>query len=119
MGIFQIKTFTNKTVTFTMVEGVKTSQNKEVVNMSENTAPIEIAKNNFEGYLVIFMNPFYADPEETLRGPDTRIMDQASIMSYAPVNLQLRLRYDGTVIEKGSSIDELFAGLNSPLYYLL
>lgn len=44
--------------------------------------------------------------------------DQASIMSYAPVSLQLRLRYDGTVIEKGS-IDELFAGLNSPLYYLL
>ncbi|MCO5381420.1 MAG: hypothetical protein NHB15_04335 [Methanosarcina barkeri] len=40
-------------------------------------------------------------------------------MSYAPVNLQLRLRYDGAVIEKGSSIDELFAGLNSLLYYLL
>ncbi len=220
MGIFQIRAFANKTVTFTMAEGVKASKDKEVANMSENTAPIKIAKNNFEGYLVIFMNPFYADPEETLHGPDTRISgnkvtvnlvknsivmfransmpdafmqtqhkyspgyahmhhvisreiitgkvgaeivfrngtNQASIANYAPVNLQvrdkdrncimlgiesespegrvitinvdngtidlsrpesLRLRYDGTVIEKAGSIDELFAGLNSPLYYLI
>ena len=75
MGIFQIRAFANKTVTFDLADGVKASQEKDLTNYSENIVPIKITKNNFEGYLVTFMNPLSADPEKTLKGLDVKISD--------------------------------------------
>lgn len=74
MGIFQIRAFANKTVTFNLADGAKASREKELANISENIVPIKITKNNFEGYLVIFMNPLSADPEKTLKGLDVEIL---------------------------------------------
>jgi len=217
-GILQVRAFANKTVTFDLADGVRASLDQRTANLSENPAPIKITKNNFEGYLVVFMNPFSADPEETLSGldawlsgdkitvnlaknnvimfransmPDAFMQNQrklspehahmhqvlareivtgkvgveavfrgkqVSVVNYAPVNLQvrerdrnrivlgiaseapearvitvnldnetldlsrperLRFRYDGAVIEKTGSIDELFVDGGIPLYYLL
>ena len=220
MGIFQIRAFANKTVTFDLADGVKANQEKELANVSENMVPIKVTKDNFEGYLVIFMNPLSADPEKTLKGLDVEVSDNKvtfnlvknsvlmfransmphafmqtqyknspehthmhqvlsreiatgrvgaeivfrngtdheSIMNYVPINLhvrdrdrnrivlgiesesqegkvitinvdnetidlskpeRIRLRYDGTVVEEATSIDELFTGGGNPLYYLL
>jgi MAST domain-containing protein len=220
MGIFQIRALANKTITFDLSEKVKASQEKELSNYSEDILPIKITKNDFEGYLVIFINPHSADPEKTLEGVNVEISgdkirlklvkngvvmfransiphafmqtqyknspgyihmhqvlsrgistgrvgaeialrngtDQESFVNYVPIKLHvrdrdrnrivlgvesetqenmiitvnvdnetidlsrpehIRLRYDGAVIKEANSIDELFAGGETPLYYML
>jgi len=220
MGIFQVRAFADKTVTFNLADGVKASLEKNISSGLENAVPIKITTNNFEGYLLFFRNPLAENPEIPINGTEAKISgdritvklvedsvvmfranpmqpslmqtgyrysnnytymyqvlnreiatgrfgaeialragsDKVSITNYAPVNLKvreryrdrivlgvesdlpdgrvininvdnetinltnpdrMRLRYDGAIIEEADSIDELFAGGNSPLCYRL
>ena len=220
MGIFQIRALANKTVKFNLADGVKASQDNDLSNYSGDVAPVKITSEDFEGYLITFINPYSTDPEKTLEGFNVKISDnevtfnlvknsvvmfransmpnafiqsrynyspgyahmhqalsrgistgrvgaeiafrngtdQGVFVNYAPIELhikdrerdrlvlgvssetqegkvitinvdnetidlsrpeRIRLRYDGTVIENASSIDELFAGGTVPLCYML
>jgi len=87
MGILQVRAFANKTVTFDLAEGVKASLDRKTENLSENPVPIKITKNNFEGHLVVFMNPLSADPEETLSELDARLSGDKVTVNLAKNNV--------------------------------
>jgi MAST domain-containing protein len=73
MGIFQVRAFANKTVTFNLADGVKTSMEEDISSELENAAPIKIIANNFEGYLVFFRNPCAENPERSINGTNAGV----------------------------------------------
>ncbi len=221
MGILQIRAFANKTVVFDLAEEVEASMDTELSDSPGDAVIVNISKNNFAGYLIVFKNYLAtATGDEPIEGPDARVSDgrvtvtlvnnsvvmfraspmdpvlmqtgyrygphvaymhqvlsreiargrigaeislraggdNASVVNYTPmgvhirerdrdrvvlevnsdlpegrvitinvdnetVNLsspdRIRLRFNGKVIEKAGNIDELFAGGNRPLCYLL
>lgn len=72
-GIFQIRAFANKTVTFNLADEVKASLEENVSGGLENTIPIKITANNFEGDIVFFRNPCAENPLRSINGTDTEI----------------------------------------------
>ncbi|WP_048169088.1 hypothetical protein [Methanosarcina sp. 2.H.A.1B.4] len=73
MGIFQVRAFANKTVTYNLADGVKASLEKNIYSGLENAVPIKITANNFEGYLVFFRNPLTENPEGPINGTEAEI----------------------------------------------
>lgn len=73
MGIFQVRAFANKTVTYNLADGVKASLEKNIASGLENAVPIKITANNFEGYLVFFRNPLAENPERPINGTEAEI----------------------------------------------
>ena len=76
MGILQVRAFANKTVVFDLAEEVEASMDTELSDSPGDAVIVNISKNNFAGYLIVFKNYLAtATGDEPIKGPDARISD--------------------------------------------
>ncbi|HIH75282.1 MAG TPA: hypothetical protein HA306_09025 [Methanosarcina sp.] len=56
MGIVQVRAYADKTVVFDLAEDVEAKVDTELSNDLEDAIIVNITKNNFTGYLIVFKN---------------------------------------------------------------
>lgn len=105
-GIFQIRAFANKTVTFNLAEKVKANLEKNISSGHGYNGPIKVTAGNLDGYLLFFRNPCSENPDQSINGtkaiisgnkitvnlvPDSVVMFRASPVQ--PLLIQKGYRY--------------------------
>lgn len=83
-GIFQVRAFANKTVTFNLAQGVKASPEKNVSSGLENATPIKVTADNFDGYMVFFRNPCAENPDRPINGTEATISGNKITVNLVP-----------------------------------
>ncbi|AKB18225.1 MULTISPECIES: MAST domain-containing protein [unclassified Methanosarcina] len=80
MGIFQVRAFADKTVTYNLAEGITASLEETISSGFENAIPIKITSDNFEGYLLFFSNPLAENSDVSINGTEAEISEDKIIV---------------------------------------
>lgn len=76
MGILQVRAFAKKTVVFELAEEVEANMDTGLSDDLEDAIIVNITKNNFEGYLIVFKNYLASTAgDEPLEGLDVKVSD--------------------------------------------
>lgn len=84
-GVFQVRAFADKTITFNLADGVKAISEENISGGLENAVPIKVTADSFDGYLfdgylVFFRNPCAEDPRRPINGTEATISENKIIV---------------------------------------